>query len=254
VDAYTSWVARKSRSGFFYALIVPQYLRHVEQTMPDCQCLRDRSSRTTCWTNGCSSRQESLGKLDDGAFCEPRTGVTLGLMPLLPESFASILETDRAAALAATVIVGKHHADVLQWVWGMIGAGVAAEPRKPRQPRKANGAARKANGVGRKPPGGKVAYSDRRLAARDEADVNLLAAMRSKPGAGPLEWAVAIGRSKSSVLSYLHRLEEAGAVEHSDGVWSLATEPVAREPTPKQRWVAPVRGADRAVHAHLTAS
>ena len=76
-------------------------------------------------------------------------------MPLLSETFASILQTDRAAALAAAVLIGTHHCDVLQWVWEMLGPH-EPEPRRRRKRRKA-----KANGAS-----GKDLYLDRRPATR----------------------------------------------------------------------------------------
>jgi hypothetical protein len=53
-----------------------------------------------------------------------------------------------------------------------------------------------------------------------------------------------------NVVTSLHRLRDAGLVENRDRRWRL-TEPEA--PTaPPQKWVAPVRGADRAQQQHLT--
>jgi hypothetical protein len=174
-------------------------------------------------------------------------------MPLLPESLASILETDRAVALAAAVHIGRHHADVLAWVWGMVGAGVA-EPRKPRRPRKPH--ARKTNGVDRQPPSGKAdsgfgAYHARRRAARDQADKALVEAMKAAPEGSIKDWASAISRSAGSVATALHRLRDADRAESVEGRWRLVEEPA---PKATRRWVEPVKATDRASHAHLHAS
>jgi hypothetical protein len=74
--------------------------------------------------------------------------------------------------------------------------------------------------------------------------------MKTAPGASIGDWAGAIGKSRSSVVSALHRLRDADLVETVEGKWR-AVEPGA--PTaPPPKWVAPVRGADRAQQHHLT--
>ena len=70
------------------------------------------------------------------------------------------------------------------------------------------------------------------------------------PGGSIGDWAAAIGKSRSSTVSALHRLRDAGLVESVGGKWRLIEEPAPREPAPK--WVAPVRGTDRAQQHHLT--
>jgi hypothetical protein len=87
-------------------------------------------------------------------------------MPLLSETFASILQTNKAVALAAAVVIGTHHGDVLQWVWDMLGPH---EPRRRRKRRKT-----KANGASGKDP-----YLDRRRAQRDADDQALVEAIRA---------------------------------------------------------------------------
>jgi hypothetical protein len=59
-----------------------------------------------------------------------------------------------------------------------------------------------------------------------------------------------IGKSRSSVVTALHRLQDAGLVESVDRKWRLVEETAPKEPPPK--WVSPVRGNDRAAHSHLT--
>lgn len=181
-------------------------------------------------------------------------------MPIpLADSIAAAL-SDRTTALAAAFIIGTHHADVLQWVARTIGAA-GLEPQLHLHP-KPNGGGRVAR-AGRAPRrarsnghrelrGDGVAYSDRRRATRDEADSKLLEAMRDAPGATIGDWAHAVGRSKSSTVSDLHRLKSAGLVANEDRAWALVDEPAPKDPSAK--WVAPLRGRDRAAVAHLNAA
>jgi hypothetical protein len=152
-------------------------------------------------------------------------------MPLLSETFAAILQTDKAVALAAAVLIGTHHGDVLQWVWEMLGPH-EPEPRRRRKRRKA-----KANGASGK---------DRRRAQRDADDQVLVAAMRDAPTATIGDWSEAISKSRTSTVTALHRLRDPGREESVEGRWR-PTEPLPpREPPAK--WVAPV-SVSRA-HAH----
>jgi hypothetical protein len=63
------------------------------------------------------------------------------------------------------------------------------------------------------------------------------------PGATIGALAEAIGRSRTSTVTALHRLRDADRAESLNGVWSL-TEP----PTPKEtaRWIEPVAASRRA--------
>ena len=78
---------------------------------------------------------------------------------------------------------------------------------------------------------GADAYHQRQRKARDRDDQSLLEAMRSAPDALIGEWAEAIGKSRSSVLSALKRLRDAGLAESVGGKWKLAEELPPREPT-----------------------
>jgi hypothetical protein len=90
-----------------------------------------------------------------------------------------------------------------------------------------------------------------RLAFAACHDESLLEAMKTSPG-GPINaWGESVGKSRSSIISALHRLRDQGVVENSDGVWSLATQQEALA-QPPVKWVAPVRGTDRAQQHHLT--
>ena len=89
--------------------------------------------------------------------------------------------------------------------------------------------------------------SIRRRVWRDEDDLNLLAAMRRNTEATIGELATAVGKSRTSIVSALHRLRNAGLAELSDGHWRLVEEPAPKEPPAK--WTAPLSVSQRA-HAH----
>jgi hypothetical protein len=133
-------------------------------------------------------------------------------MPLIPETLTAMLETDRAVALAAALTIGAHHADIIGWVWSTLEDEPAPEPRKRR---KAN---RRGNGGARK--------DDRRLSRREHDDQALVEAMRDAPTASIGELVEAIGKSRTSTVSALHRLRVAGRAESIEGRWRL-TEPLA---------------------------
>jgi DNA-binding transcriptional ArsR family regulator len=68
--------------------------------------------------------------------------------------------------------------------------------------------------------------------------------MRSAPEAMIRDWAESIGKSRSSTLSALKRLRDAGLAESLEGKWRLTKPDAPREPAPK--WIAPLSGAHRA--------
>ena len=100
-------------------------------------------------------------------------------------------------------------------------------------PRKANGVVRRA----RTP----------RLAKREADDQALLAALRSTPEGSINDWATTIGKSRTSCVSALHRLRDAGLAESREGKWRLTEEPAPREPPAK--WIELLSASQRA-HAH----
>jgi hypothetical protein len=55
------------------------------------------------------------------------------------------------------------------------------------------------------------------LAKRDKADERLQEAMKVSPGASIGDLAAAIGKSRTSTVSSLHRLRDLGLTESSDG-------------------------------------
>jgi DNA-binding transcriptional ArsR family regulator len=91
-----------------------------------------------------------------------------------------------------------------------------------------------------------------RLAKRAVDDEHLLIAMESAPDASIGDLAAAIGKSRSSVVTALGRLRDAGLAETRERKWRLVEDPEPKVSAPK--WVAPLKATDRAAHAHLTAS
>jgi DNA-binding transcriptional ArsR family regulator len=154
--------------------------------------------------------------------------------PPLPDHIADQLRGDPTSALAALFVIANVHREMFSWVARTIcGENGAVRPR----PRKSNGAAHK---------------STPRCAGREGADRRLLEAMGLSPGATIGELAAAIERSRTTAVTTLHRLRDAGLVESVEGKWRL-TEPEAPM-APPERWTKPIRGDVRAAHAHLTAA
>ena len=172
----------------------------------------------------------------------------------IPDPLSSVLRSDSTAALAALMVIASAHRDLFNWAARMVGAEPPAkiEP-KPNSKAKRRPHAHKPNGASRPAKAnrsGADAYHQRQRKARDRDDQALLEAMRSAPDALIGDWAKAIGKSRSSTLSALKRLRDAGPAESLEGKWRLTKPDAPREPAPK--WIAPVRGTDRAAHHHLT--
>ena len=175
----------------------------------------------------------------------------------ISDSLASVLRSDSTAALAALIVIANAHKDLFAWAARMIraepvepkpnGIGPSRERKstfgQAKQPRNTVFQVKKA----RKPPG-RGAYHQRRRAARDADDQALLQIVRDSPGASISDWMSAIGKSRSSTVSALKRLRDAGLAESAEGNWQL-TEPEARRQPPAEKWVAPLSGAHQA-HAH----
>ena len=104
----------------------------------------------------------------------------------------------------------------------MAGPSSQCTPRLPRA--KANGA------------------DETRLSRRDQDDERPLDAMRRNTEATIGELAKAVGKSRSSIVTALHRLRDAGLAESAEGSWRLTEAPPPREPAAK--WVRPLN-ADR---------
>ena len=58
---------------------------------------------------------------------------------------------------------------------------------------------------------------------------------------------IAVGKSRSSIVTALHRLREAGLAQSAEGKWKLTEEPAPREPP--QRWVKPPSAVREHAHA-----
>ena len=72
--------------------------------------------------------------------------------------------------------------------------------------------------------------------------------MKSNTEATIGELATAVGKSRTSTVSALHRLRAAGLTQSAEGKWRLVKEPAPREPPAK--WIAPVSASSGRAHAH----
>ena len=96
----------------------------------------------------------------------------------------------------------------------------------------------------RKPPK-RAAYHQRRRAARDADDQALLQIMRDSPGASIADWAEAIGKGRSSVVSALKRPRAAGLAESFEGKWRLSAPELAAAERNAEMDVAVARSRSR---------
>jgi DNA-binding transcriptional ArsR family regulator len=163
--------------------------------------------------------------------------------PPLADGVSAVLQSDATAALAAAFVIASHHPGILQWAARMVGA----EPSAAAPPPNSHG-----NGAKGLPRARKTHSGDRRVSKRDRDDEALLEAMRQSPDASIGDLAAAIGKSRSSVVTALGRLRDAGLAESIEGKWRLVEEPapaLKETPTP---WTKPLRGTDRAAVHHLT--
>jgi DNA-binding transcriptional ArsR family regulator len=154
---------------------------------------------------------------------------------------------DRTAALAAAFVIAHRHPEILQWVAETI----APPPAEPVHYGKTNGSASAAKAKVKVKPKSKGSttydHLERLRAKRDSDDLALLEAMRTSPRAAVPDLARAIQKSKSSVMTALHRLEEAGMVAHEDHAWML----IGDEPKPPpEKWVSSLSAATARAHAH----
>jgi hypothetical protein len=154
----------------------------------------------------------------------------------LSADFAATLRSDPVAALAAAFIIETHHPNVLHWV------ARAVQPVAPKRRRRK----RKANGV-HKLTASADAYLERRRRKRDRDDEALVEQMRTNPEGSIGDWATVVGKSRTSIVSTLHRLRAAGMAESVEGRWRLTEAPAPRVAPP--RWVEPVSVASRREHA-----
>ena len=167
-------------------------------------------------------------------------------MTPLPDSVSVLLRSSSTAAMAALLLISASHRSLLDWFSRTVcgeASSADLEPRLQPKPRSntrlsRGGKSPRRNGVHREPRGN---GADLRRAKRDADDAALVEAMRVDP-AGPLgAWSVAIGKTRTSVVSALHRLKDAGLVANEDRVWSLVVEEL--EPrAPPWAWTRPCAG------------
>jgi hypothetical protein len=169
----------------------------------------------------------------------------------ISDTLSSALRSDSTVALAALMVIASAQRDLLAWAARLVGAEPAAKiaprPNRARRRRKHNGADRPAKA---KRSRADLAYHQRRREARDRNDQALLEAVRDSPEGSIGDWAAAVGKGRSSTVSALERLRDAGLAESVQGKWR-AVEPGAPM-APPSKWVVPVRGTDRAQQHHLT--
>jgi hypothetical protein len=165
----------------------------------------------------------------------------------ISDSLASVLRSDSTAALAALMIIATAHREIFAWAARMLGGEPLVRTEEAaKQPRSSqNGTASQA---ARKPKGS-AAYHARRRKARDHDDQALIETMRTNPEGSIGHWAATIRKGRSSVVSALKRLRDAGLAGSVEGKWKLTEEPAPREPPP--RWTAPLSATQR-THAGLT--
>jgi hypothetical protein len=171
----------------------------------------------------------------------------------LPDSVSETLRSDSTAALGALMVIAGAHAELFAWAARFVCADeaparVSKSPAAPKP--KGNGAEphrRRLKPASRKPSNSVGAHLARRRDARDRDDEKLCKTMRDSPEASIRDWAEEIGKSRSSVVTALHRLRDGGLAASVDGKWRLAEAPVPREPAAK--WVRPIAAAS---HAHVS--
>jgi hypothetical protein len=155
---------------------------------------------------------------------------------MLPDSTISILQSSETAALAGALIIAAAFPQVLDFaarvVAGPRGSIERPTPASPKRGRGRPQRARRSNG------------HDRRESP-DQIDARLLEAMKANPGAQIATLAEAIGKSKTTTVTSLNRLRDAGLADSVDRVWQL-TEPDPPPPRdPPPRWTAPLSGTAR---------
>jgi hypothetical protein len=75
--------------------------------------------------------------------------------------------------------------------------------------------------------------------------------MRDSPVDSIGDWMSTVGKSRSSIVSALKRLRDAGLAESVEGKWKPTEEPDTPAKT-REKWATPLSGSDRAAHHHLT--
>ena len=162
-------------------------------------------------------------------------------MPPVPDVVSILLRSSPTAAMAALLLISTSHRGLLDWfartVCGDAPAEVEPQPRR-----------RKTNGVDKRfPSAGKTTNGPRRITKREADDDALIAALKSNPEGTIGDWSTTVGKSRTSIVTALHRLRAAGLAETREGRWRLVEEPAPREPPAK--WIEPLSASQRA-HVH----
>jgi hypothetical protein len=154
-------------------------------------------------------------------------------MPVqLPDALLESLR-DPTTALAAAFVIARQHPELMAFAAkAMAGPTSPCGEKTPRRRAKRNGARK----------------DEARVSKRDRTDEALAAEMRSNPDGTVGDWAMTISVSRTTCVSALHRLRDAGLAESAEGRWKLTKEPPQREPPPQ--WVRPLN-ADREERAHV---
>jgi hypothetical protein len=184
--------------------------------------------------------------------CCGRTGVAWSFMPPLPDTVSILLRSSPTAAMAALLLISTSHRGLLDWFSRTVCAepGPKSEPAPAPPRRKARASARCGNGHRQSRKNGDDPYLSGRRAQRDRDDEALLAALRSNPEGSIADWATTIGKSRTSCVSALHRLRDAGLAESVEGKWKLVAPEAPRETAAK--WIEPLSataGRERRAHA-----
>jgi len=158
------------------------------------------------------------------------------LVEPLPDDIVVRLRSDPTAALAAVLVVIAAFPNIVCWASRSFGG---SHPK------------RSVDGGGNGGEGGDGKDGNdsppRRREASEFADRQLLALMRDNPGATVAQLTTLSGRSRSSTVLSLKRLEEAGLVNHGGhGSWAVIEDDPdaadeATSPPPKTaQWIAPL--------------
>ena len=128
-------------------------------------------------------------------------------MTPLPDQVSVLLRASPTAAMAALLLISASHRGLFDRFSRTVCGDAPTEPK----PNGAARRARRANGH-RKPR-----VDNSRLAKREADDQALANAMRSNPEGSINDWATTIGKSRTSRVSALHRLRDAGLAESREG-------------------------------------
>jgi Winged helix-turn-helix DNA-binding len=177
---------------------------------------------------------------------DPSSREACVLFEPLPDGVVVRLRSDPTAALAAVLVVNAAFPNIVAWAARTFAGQSHTEPTEGGG--EANGGE---GGHGKK--GNDAAPRQRK--ASEHADQRLLALMRDNPGATIAQLTKLSGRSRSSIVLSLKRLEEAGSVSHGGhGSWAVidydphVTDEEAPLPPNTAHWVAPLSGRHVARH------